>query len=191
MSGLFAVVHFLTTLFFSLVLFVLWARIFLRYFKISPLHPVCQTINTFTDPLIKPLERLIAAEKKGLTQYDWPCLALVIIVEFIKFIVLSFLLYKALMPVSYLILFVLTDLIVEPCNLLFYVLLVRIVMSWVNPNWHHPLADVINKITDPLLKFGRQIIPDISGFDFSPYIILIVLKIIVLFMSASMPLRLI
>ena len=191
MSGIFAVVHFLVTLFFSLALFVLWLRIFLRYFKISSLHPVSQAINTFTDPLVKPLENLIATEKKGPRQYDWACFALVVITEIIKFILLSFLLYKAMMPITYLILFVLTDLIVQPCNLLFYILLVRVIMSWVNPTWHHPLAEVMNKITDPLLTLGRSIIPDISGFDFSPYIILIILKIIVLFMSASMPLRLI
>ena len=191
MSGIFAVVHFLVTLFFSLGLFVLWMRIFLRYFKISSLHPVSQAINTFTDPFVKPLENLIATAKKAPRQYDWACFALVVIVEIIKFILLSFLLYKAMMPITYLILFVLTDLVVQPCNLLFYILLVRVIMSWVNPQWHHPLAEVMNKITNPLLALGRSIIPDISGFDFSPYIILVILKIIVLFMSASMPLRLI
>lgn len=191
MSGLVAVIQFLVSLFFSLVLFLLWGRIFLRYLKISPLHPVSQAINTFTEPLVKPFERFLAAEKKGTKIYDWPCLALIVIVEFIKFIVLGLILYRTLLPITYLLIFVLTDLLVQPCNLLFYILLIRVVMSWVNPQWHHPVSEIINKITDPLLKLGRSIIPDISGFDFSPYIILIILKVIVLFMSASMPLRLV
>lgn len=191
MSGIFAVVYFLVTLFFSLALFVLWARIFLRYFKISSLQPVCQAVKTFTDPFVKPLENLISSKETAPKQYDWSCFALIVIVEIIKFILLSFLLYKAMMPLSYLILFVLTDLIVQPCNLLFYLILIRVVMSWINPKWHDPMSDVINTITDPLLKLGRSIIPDISGFDFSPYIIMVILKVITLFMSASMPLRLI
>lgn len=191
MSGFIAVGHFLTDLIFGLVLLVLWARIFLRFYKISPLHSISKVINTFTDPLVKPIAGLIPTKKSHPSPYDWPCLIVIVIVEIIKFTLLSFLLYKAMMPLIYLIVFVIADLIVQPCNLLFYIILIRVIMSWVNPNWRHPAADVMKKISDPLLAFGRHLIPDISGFDFSPYIILIILKVITLFMSASLPLRLI
>ncbi|WP_028388267.1 YggT family protein [Legionella fairfieldensis] len=191
MSGLLAVSYFLSTLFFSVVLFVLWTRLALRYFKISVLHPVSHAIYTFTDPLVKPLERFISPQKKLSQCYDWPCFALLILVELCKFVLLGFLLYGTLIPVSYLLLFVLADLITQPCNFLFYLILIRVIMSWVNPHWHHPVADVIKIITDPLLILGRRLIPDISGFDFSPFIVMVVLKAIALFMSASLPLRLV
>jgi YggT family protein len=148
-------------------------------------------VKTFTDPLVKPLEKLFPAKKAKPSRYDWPCFIVIVIVEIIKFTLLSFLLYKAMMPLGYLLLFVFADLIVQPCNLLFYIILIRVIMSWVNPTWHHPVVDVMRKITDPLLAFGRSLIPDISGFDFSPFIILILLKVITLFMSASLPIRLI
>ncbi|KTD24485.1 MULTISPECIES: YggT family protein [Legionella] len=191
MSGFIAVGHFLVSLFFGLVLLLLWARMFLRYFKISPLHPVSQMINTFADPLIKPVQGLIPSDKAHPSRYDWACLAVIFIVEVIKYILLSFFLYGTMMPLTYLFVFVLADLISQPCNLLFYLILIRVVMSWVKPDWHHPVEEVIRKITDPLLALGRYLIPDISGFDFSPFIIMIILKAIVLFMSASLPLRLI
>ncbi|MBA3537342.1 MAG: YggT family protein [Tatlockia sp.] len=191
MSGFIAVGHFLVTLLFSLILFLLWARVFLRYFKISSLHPISQTINTFLDPFIKPIANRIQTKNKKHSPYDWACFALIVIVEFVKYIILGFLLYKTMLPLSYLILFVITDLVVQPCNLLFYMLLIRVIMSWVKPDWRHPLEEVIRKITNPILAFGRSIVPDISGFDFSPFIILILLKVITLFMTASLPLRLV
>ena len=64
-------------------------------------------------------------------------------------------------------------------------------MSWINPRWQHPLADLLRLVTEPLLRLGRRIIPDISGFDFSPYVMLIMLKVITLFISESLPMHLI
>lgn len=191
MSGLIAVGHFLVTLFFDLLLFVLWVRMFLRFCKISSLHPISQTINSFTDPLIKPIANKLPFKKGPTSPYDWACFIGIVFAEIIKYLLLGFLLYKTLMPLSYLILFVAVDLICQPCNLLFYMVLIRVIMSWIKPDWKHPLEEVLRIITNPILAFARNLIPDISGFDFSPYIVLIILKIITLFMTASLPIRLV
>ena len=72
------------------------------------------------------------------------------------------------MPILFILLYVLADLIIQPCNLLFYAIIIRVIMSYANPGWQHPLADFLRLLTEPLLILGRKIIPDISGFDFSP-----------------------
>ncbi|KTD61519.1 YggT family protein [Legionella spiritensis] len=190
MAGFISVGYFLTNLFFSVVLFLFWIRIFLRYFRISSLHPVSQAINTFTNPVIRPLEQLIYGKNAAPRRYDWVSLVLIIIIEFLKFACLSLVVYGAVMPASLLALFVAADLVVQPCNLMFYMILIRVIMSWINPAWQHPVAEVLAIVTRPLLILGRKIIPDISGFDFSPFIIMIILKVITLFLSASMPLPL-
>lgn len=191
MSGFITVGYFLVTLFFGIFLLLLWLRMFLRFYKVSALHPISQMVNRFTDPIIKPVSDRLPAKMAKISPYDWPCLALIIVVELVKFIILGLLIYKQMLPLSYLILFTIADLIIQPCNLLFYLLLIRVVMSWVNPNWKHPLADVIRTVTDPLLEFVRQILPETSGFDFSPFLILVILKVITLFLTASLPLRLV
>lgn len=192
MTGLLTVTHFLISLSFSLLLFILWMRVLFRYFRISSLHPVSQVIYRFTNPILSPIERLAYKNRRKPPRYDWIGLGAIIIVEFIKLILLSLLLYKTLLPLAYLVLFVMADLIIQPCNLLFYALLIRVVLSWVNPQWQrHPAADVLLMITEPLIKLGRKIIPDISGFDFAPFIIMVILKVITLFIEASMPIRLI
>lgn len=191
MSGLVAVSYFLFTLFFSLLSFVLWARIVLRYFHVSSLHPVSQPINRLTDPLILPLNHLFGAHKKGLPRYDWACFFILVLLEFIKFIIIGLVFIGPRFPWHFLPLFVIADLIVQFCNLLFYAIIIRVIMSWVNPMWHHPLADLLRLVTEPLLRLGRRIIPDISGFDFSPYIMLVILKVITLFVTESLPMNLI
>lgn len=190
MSGFLAVGYFLVSLFFSLLLIILWARVFLRYFRISALHPVSQMINRFSDPIIRPLEGRIPVKNKLSNPYDWLSLALIVVVEVIKFSLLALILFGRLLPLGYLVILTLADLIIQPANFLFYLILIRVIMSWVNPSWQNPVADVIKQITDPLLNLGRRIVPDISGFDFSPFIIMIILKIITLFISASLPLGL-
>ncbi len=191
MSGLLAVGYFLFALFFSLLSFVLWARIALRYVRINKLHPVNIGINKLTNPIIMPLAHRFSTNKTHISRYDWPCFCVLVLVELLKFIAIGSLFLGAMLPWSFLPLYTLADLIVQPCNLLFYAIIIRVIMSWVNPSWHHPAADVLRLVTEPLLRLGRHIIPDISGFDFAPFVILILLKIVTLFISASLPLHLI
>ena len=196
MSGLLAVGYFLFTLIFSLLTFVLWTRMALRYFRISALHPMSQSINKITNPFIMPLTQLYMAIKMRtknlrLSRYDWPCFSMLVFIELLKFTALNFLFLGAILPWSYIALYSVSDLIVQPCNLLFYAVIARVIMSYVNPYWQHPLADLLRLVTEPLLRLAQRYIPVFSGLDFSPYIIMVLLKVITLFISASLPLHLI
>lgn len=190
MSGLNAVGFFLISLFFGLIIFSLWLRIFLRYLKISPLSQFGQLVHTVTNPIINPIMNLLHLKYKPGQKFDWMAFIVLCLIELLKIICLSLLLYHAIIPFIYLILYILADLIIQPCDLLFYAILIRVIMSYVNPGWRHPIADFLRLATEPLLSVGRRIIPDISGFDFSPFVIMIALKIITLFISNSLPWRL-
>ena len=185
MSGFTAVGYFLLSMFFSIVNILLWARFGLRYFRVSSLHPAAQTIITFTTPMIKPLERLFKSSNTRVHRYDWACLSMIIIVDILKFTLLGVLFLGQFPTWIILPVYVLADLIIAPCNLLFYSILIRVIMSWVNPGWRNPLAEIIYLITEPLLYWARRKVPPISGLDFSPFIIMIGLKVVTLFTSAS------
>lgn len=191
MPGLVAVGYFLFALFFSLLAFVLWTRIALRYFRVSAVHPVSQAINKLSNPIIMPLNHMFGTSKTRLSRYDWACFCVLVVVELLKFIAIGSLFLGTKLPWSFVPLYTLADLIIEPCNLLFYAIVIRVIMSWINPTWQHPVANLLRLITEPLLRLGRRIIPDISGFDFSPFIVMILLKVITLFINASLPLHLI
>jgi YggT family protein len=187
MSGFTAVGIFLTGLFFNLIIFTLWIRIALRFLRISALSPFSRLIHTITDPVVRPFNLLLRQKYHPGQRYDWMAFGVLILIELIKIICLSLLHFHAVMPFAFLILYVVADLIIQPCDLLFFAILIRVIMSYVNPGWQHPIADFLRLLTQPLLILGRKIVPDISGFDFSPFIIMIILKVITLFISASLP----
>lgn len=190
MPGLAAVGLFLVSLFFSLFIFCLWLRMALRYFRVSTLNPLSQLIHTVSDPLVKPTEFLLKQKPKPGQKYELATIIVLILVEAIKILLISLLALGGIMSLPYFLAYILADLIIQPCDLLFFAILVRVVMSFVNPLWKGPIADFLRLLTDPLLRLGRKIIPDISGFDFSPYFMLMLLKVITLFISANLPWRL-
>lgn len=190
MAGLNVIIYFILSLIFSLVIYALWLRMALRYFKVSSLNPFHQLILTVTNSMVHPVNVLFKQQHKPGQRFEWATFLILILIELIKIASLCLVAYHALMPVGYLLVYVVADLIIQPCDLMFYAILIRVIMSYVNPNWQHPLNEILRLITQPLLILGRKIVPDISGFDFSPFIILIALKIITLFISASLPWRL-
>ncbi len=58
------------------------------------------------------------------------------------------------------------------------VIIVRIVLSWVPHNAHHPAAVFLYKITEPVLAPVRRVIPSIGGIDISPIVVFIGLHVI-------------
>ena len=190
MSGFIAVGYFLISLFFDVILFALWTRVALRYFRISSLNPLSRLIYTLTNPVVSPLYYLLRYRDSAKQKYDWPVLALIFLIEILKVVFLNLVLFQNLLPFVYILIYALADFIIQPCNFLFFAILIRVIMSYINPYWNHPVADFLKVLTQPLLILGRRIIPDISGFDFSPFIIMIILKIITLFISASLPIPL-
>ncbi|WP_298625523.1 YggT family protein [uncultured Legionella sp.] len=187
MSGITAVGIFLTSLVFGILIFALWLRIALRLLRVSALSPLSQVVLSITDPIIKPLNSIFKLKYQPGQKYDWMAFAVLVLVEFLKIICLSMLAFHKLMPIGYIVLYVVADLIIQPSDLLFYAILIRVIMSYVKPDWQHPVADFLKLLTQPLLILGRRIIPDISGFDFSPFVIMVILKIITLFISAYLP----
>lgn len=190
MSGLAAVGLFVVSLAFSVLIFSIWLRMALRYFRVSALNPLSQLIHTITDPLVTPVQLLLKLKPKPGQKYDAAAIVVLILVEAVKIFILSMIAFGTLMPLGYFLIYILADLIIQPCDALFFAILIRVIMSFANPTWSGPVEYVLRLLTDPLLKLGRKIVPDISGFDFSPFIMLMLLKVITLFINANLPWRL-
>jgi YggT family protein len=56
------------------------------------------------------------------------------------------------------------------------VLIIRIVMSWIRPDPLHPVVQLVEKVTDPVLEPIRKMLPlSAAGFDFSPIVVIIII----------------
>ena len=187
MSSLSSVGYFLITTLFSLITFILWARLFIRYFSINRFSPLSQGIYQLTNPVIIPIQQALFQATGAKGPYDWACLALLTACELLKFALLNVFFLNNSLPFLYLLLFTLIDLIVQPCNILFYAILIRVIMSWVNPDWHNPFANALMTITEPLLRIIRRMVPNFGMFDLSPLIAIIAHKIIELLALGLLP----
>ncbi len=192
MSGLHSVGYFLVSTLFGLAIFILWLRIGLVYFRISALHSIGQAVYRLTDPFILPFSKLLQIRMTRQQRYDWLSLSIVIVLVSMKYLLAS-MIYLDSSGLNGWLIAVCTavDLIVQPCNILFYALLIRVIMSWVNPHWQHPLNALLFMITEPMLSWIRRYIPPVAGFDFSPLAMIMALKIITLFVTASLPFQLV
>jgi len=191
MSGLVSVGYFLFSLITSLCIFVLWARFTLRYFRVSALHPASQVVINFTNPLLNPINTLFSLLKFKTQRYDWPCLFLITCIELLKFTLIGPLFLSAMLTPAMIVLFTGASLIIEPCNLLFYAIMLRVIMSWINPGFQNPIANLAYYITEPMLFQIRKRLPQTAWIDLSPLFAIVILKIVTLFITASMPLQLI
>ncbi len=61
--------------------------------------------------------------------------------------------------------------------LIFWVLLVMAIMSWVSQG-RSPVEYVLIQLADPLLRPIRRILPGMGGIDFSPMILVLLLYVI-------------
>ena len=59
-----------------------------------------------------------------------------------------------------------------------YIIIVRAIISWVNPNPYNPLVRLIHGLTDPVLEPIRRLLPDMGGLDISPFVAILIIWIL-------------
>jgi len=57
-------------------------------------------------------------------------------------------------------------------------ILVRVLLSWVDPQGGNRITQVLHEMTEPILGPIRSIMPSIGMFDFSPIIAILLLNVL-------------
>ncbi len=63
-------------------------------------------------------------------------------------------------------------------NLYSFLILARVLLSWINVSPYNPIVTFIYELTEPVLRPLRNIIPPIGMLDISPIAALILLQIL-------------
>lgn len=63
-------------------------------------------------------------------------------------------------------------------NVYIYLVIARVLLSWVPHNPSQPIFRFIYETTDPVMTPFRRLIPPIGGIDFSPIIVIFVIEIV-------------
>jgi len=61
-------------------------------------------------------------------------------------------------------------------TLYFWMILIRVLLSWVSPDPFNPIVQFLHRVTDPYLNLFRRFIPPLGMIDLSPWVAIIVLR---------------
>jgi YggT family protein len=146
-------------------------------------NPVSQFVVKLTSPVLRPLRRVIP----GLGGLDLSSLILAWLVKTLELGIVALLVGMGSPLVAPI--WALPALLELTINLFLLAVLIRVILSWVNPDPYHPAVALLGRLTDPLLRPAQRLIPPIGGIDLSPMAVMIAL--VVLEMLILPPLKLI
>jgi YggT family protein len=158
----------------SLYLLIIMLRFVLQLVRADFYNPLSQFAVRATQPLLKPLRRIIPS----LFGLDMSSLVLAIIVQMILMALTLLLAYGTTGDPLHLLIWALIGVTALFLNIFFYALIISVILSWVAPGSHNPGAEMVNQITEPLLAPLRRILPSLGGLDISPILAFMVLKLL-------------
>ncbi|WP_241647543.1 YggT family protein [Rosenbergiella metrosideri] len=161
---------FLVKTFIELYVLVLLLRIWMQWARCDFYNPLAQFVVKLTQPIIGPLRRVVPA----IGPIDGASLLLAFILTTLKYPLLvainqgGFSLSLSLMLIGVL------SLLKAAGNLVFWVILIRSIMSWVSQG-RSPVDYVLYQLTEPLMSPIRRWLPAMGGIDFSAMIVILIL----------------
>jgi YggT family protein len=167
---------------FGFLTIVLLARFFMQWLRVSFRNQIGQFVVAATDWAVRPLRRFVP----GLFGLDLASLLPAWILQ-ILFVAIELALRglpldgRAVGLVLGLSGLGLLELARMAIYLIFAVVLVAAILSWVSP--HAPAAPVFRGLADPLLRPFRRILPTIANIDLSPLVLLVLLQIVLVVLS--------
>lgn len=169
--------YFLINTVFDLYLMVVLLRLWLQFAKADFYNPFSQFVVKATHPIVGPLRRIIPS----VGRLDTATLVLAIAISALKLFVLGLLAGGTYNAVGLLI-GALLVVLKEAFSLIFWVLIIRAILSWVNQGYN-PVAMVMEQLTEPFLAPIRKVIPPAGGFDWSILVAIIALQFFQLLMQ--------
>lgn len=163
-------VNFLIDTVFDLYIMIVLLRVWLQLSRADFYNPFSQFIVKATQPVVAPLRRIIP----GYGGLDIATILFAIVVAALKVLTLSVMMNYGIDPVITLI-SAIVIVITSSFKLLFWVLILRAILSWVSKG-HNPIEAVMIQLTEPLLSPVRRIIPAMGGLDLSMIVVLLGLQ---------------
>lgn len=72
-------------------------------------------------------------------------------------------------------------------EILWWLVIIRALLSWVNPDPNNPIVQFIERVTEPLLRPFRQLIPSYKlGIDISPILAILFLYFLKVFLVKTL-----
>ena len=168
----------------QLYLLVLLLRLWLPLLRADFRNPLAQGILRITSPLVVPLRRLLPS----IGRLDTSTVLVAYALQYLTILVLVAISGRVVATGPILITTII-ELAILSLNLFFFVILIKIILSWVAPHTHNPATALLSTMAEPVLRPFRRVIPPIGGFDISPIFAIILLQAAVIFLQDLKPIH--
>ncbi|HGM5554315.1 MULTISPECIES: YggT family protein [Pseudomonas] len=158
----------------SLYLLIVLLRFVLQLVRANFYNPLCQFVVKATQPLLKPLRRIIPS----VFGLDMSSLVLAILVQLALMALTLLLTYGTTGNPLQLFIWSIIGVTALFLKIFFFALIISVILSWVAPGSHNPGAELVNQICEPALAPFRKILPNLGGLDLSPIFAFLALKLI-------------
>ncbi|OFZ65621.1 MAG: hypothetical protein A2W77_01985 [Nitrospinae bacterium RIFCSPLOWO2_12_39_16] len=72
-------------------------------------------------------------------------------------------------------------------NIYMWIIIIRALISWVNPDPYNPIVQFLYRVTEPVLSPIRRLIPAYAtGIDFSPIIVFLIIMFLQSFLVSTL-----
>ena len=178
-QALYFILKTLTQLYLLLLILRFWLPMFRADFR----NPVAQGVLRLTSPLVIPLRRFIPP----IGRIDTSTVLVAFVIEYALILVLLALSGRSagFGPIA---LTSLMELAVLSLNMFFFVILIKIILSWVAPNNYNPVTAMLSTLAEPILRPFRRFVPPLGGLDISPIFAIVLLQAGVIILQSYKPL---
>ncbi len=159
---------FLVNTLFGLYILAVMLRFLLQAVRANFYNPLSQFLVKITHPPLQYLRRVVPSAGR----YDMASVVLMVLLQLIA-LWLAFRIQGQAAPVATLLVLTAYELVNLLLNVYLFTIIIRVVISWINPGAHHPALELIDAITRPVMQPVQRMLPSAGGLDFSPMLVLI------------------
>lgn len=148
-------------------------RFLLQWARADFHNPISQFVVKLTSPVLQPVRRFVPSFK-GM---DSSSLLVAWVVKAIELLVIALLLgFSSLAWMAPL--WAIPALVKLVLNIFLFAVIIRVILSWVNPDPYNPAVSLLGRLTDPLMLPAQRLLPPIGGMDLSPMVVMLVLVLL-------------
>ena len=164
---------FLVHIVFGVYTLILMLRVLLQVFRADYYNPLSQLTVRLTEPVLAPLRRVLPR----IGGIEGGALAAMLVVQMVE-LWAAYAVQGARPSLSGLAVVSVAELLSLCTTIFFWSILIRVILSWVNPGLRHPAIAVVHTLSEPVLAPVRRLLPATGGFDLSPIFVLIALQLV-------------
>lgn len=162
---------FLLQVIFGLIVFVFILRFLIRATQVDWRLPIVHIVARLTNWACAPLGKVLPA--KG--RWDFAALGAAFIAEAVYMVLISLISGMPFSPLS-VFMFALAETLNVLLDTLFWLVVIQVILSWVQPGYNPNLA-IFHQLSAPILAPFQRLIPPLGGIDLSPIAAIVAIKL--------------